>query len=261
LMSREALRAAPASADAAATVGRDFTGVAMSDAAKSWRQSVPPVSRNERERTIFLCQQVCKVIAARSRSLGIAVSLGQQTREIRASRQSQAAKALGHCRGPLHLRLPKSAGESASGALPRSASPHVQPAKYAAPWSTLPPKLGLPDRRAESGQSSPLSAFPLTARSNQSEQRIRPTFRGSILEADPPTQGVKIARRMTGMNVRDSRVHNYPPRWNAAPEISSQGAGLPDHQRGTRHRAALAGPPPRRPRWRRRGAVRGRPNP
>jgi hypothetical protein len=33
--------------------------------------------------------------------------------------------------------------------------------------------------------------------SNQSEQRIRPTFRGSILDADPPTQGVKIARRMT----------------------------------------------------------------
>src|SRR5271169_4962404 len=32
---------------------------------------------------------------------------------------------------------------------------------------------------------------------NQSEQRIRPTFRGSILDADPPAQGVKIARRMT----------------------------------------------------------------
>jgi hypothetical protein len=35
--------------------------------------------------------------------------------------------------------------------------------------------------------------------SNQSEQRIRPTFRGSILDADPPTQGVKIARRMTSI--------------------------------------------------------------
>src|SRR5713226_4409102 len=32
---------------------------------------------------------------------------------------------------------------------------------------------------------------------NQSEQRIRPTCRGSILDADPPAQGVKIARRMT----------------------------------------------------------------
>jgi hypothetical protein len=32
---------------------------------------------------------------------------------------------------------------------------------------------------------------------NQSERRIRPTFRGSILDAHPPAQGVKIARRMT----------------------------------------------------------------
>jgi hypothetical protein len=119
-MSREALRAAPASADAAATVGRDFTGVAMSDAAKSWRQSVPPVSRNERERTIFLCQQVCKVIAARSRSLGIAVSLGQQTVKFElvvnlkprkrlgiagapstsACRSRQARALAGRCQGP-----------------------------------------------------------------------------------------------------------------------------------------------------------------
>src|SRR5713101_2915622 len=36
---------------------------------------------------------------------------------------------------------------------------------------------------------------------NQSEQRIRPTCRGSILDADPPAQGVKIARRMTIMNI------------------------------------------------------------
>jgi hypothetical protein len=57
--------------------------------------------------------------------------------------------------------------------------------------------MAMKNARSESGQSSPLSAFPLTARSNQSEQRIRPTFRGSILDADPPTQGVKIARRMT----------------------------------------------------------------
>src|SRR5215469_15831265 len=33
--------------------------------------------------------------------------------------------------------------------------------------------------------------------SNRSEQRSRPIFRGSILDADPPAQGVKIARRMT----------------------------------------------------------------
>src|SRR5215471_17894173 len=35
--------------------------------------------------------------------------------------------------------------------------------------------------------------------SNRSEQRSRPIFRGSILDADPPAQGVKIARRMTIM--------------------------------------------------------------
>jgi hypothetical protein len=50
-------------------------------------------------------------------------------------------------------------------------------------------------------------SIPLTARSNQSEQRIRPTFRGSILDADPPTQGVKIARRMT----IGSEVSGKPP--------------------------------------------------
>src|SRR5271166_3842565 len=33
--------------------------------------------------------------------------------------------------------------------------------------------------------------------SNQSEQRIRPNGRGSILDADNPAQGVKIARRNT----------------------------------------------------------------
>jgi hypothetical protein len=38
--------------------------------------------------------------------------------------------------------------------------------------------------------------FSLTT-SNQSEQRNRPTVRGSILDADPPAQGVKIARRIT----------------------------------------------------------------
>ena len=32
---------------------------------------------------------------------------------------------------------------------------------------------------------------------NQSRQRISPNGRGSILDADPPAQGVKIARRIT----------------------------------------------------------------
>ena len=45
-------------------------------------------------------------------------------------------------------------------------------------------RMAMKNARSESGQSSPLSAFPLAARSNQSEQRIRPTFRGSILGSD-----------------------------------------------------------------------------
>src|SRR6201981_2891556 len=43
---------------------------------------------------------------------------------------------------------------------------------------------------------------------NQSEQRIRPTFRGSILDADPPAQGVKIARRMTVGDAATPAVHS-----------------------------------------------------
>src|SRR6266480_2144530 len=38
---------------------------------------------------------------------------------------------------------------------------------------------------------------------NQSEQRIRPTCKGSILDADPPAQGVKIARRITVEGIVD----------------------------------------------------------
>ena len=40
-------------------------------------------------------------------------------------------------------------------------------------------------------------SIPPPPASNQSEQRIRPNGRGSILDADPPAQGVKIARRIT----------------------------------------------------------------
>src|ERR1700685_1129399 len=40
-------------------------------------------------------------------------------------------------------------------------------------------------------------SIPPTPRLDQSEQRIRPTFRGSILDADPRAQGVKIACRIT----------------------------------------------------------------
>src|SRR5258708_11401505 len=41
-------------------------------------------------------------------------------------------------------------------------------------------------------------SIPPPPASNQSEQRIRPNWRGSILDADNPLQGVKIARRITG---------------------------------------------------------------
>src|SRR5712675_2428089 len=40
-------------------------------------------------------------------------------------------------------------------------------------------------------------SIPSPPASNQSEQRIRPNGRGSILDADNPAQGVKIARRNT----------------------------------------------------------------
>src|SRR5258708_2613261 len=40
-------------------------------------------------------------------------------------------------------------------------------------------------------------SIPPPPASNQSEQRIRPNWRGSILDADNPLQGVKIARRIT----------------------------------------------------------------
>jgi putative SOS response-associated peptidase YedK len=32
-----------------------------------------------------------------------------------------------------------------------------------------------------------------------------------------PEQRTASLRPVDGLNVRDSRVHNYPPRWNAAP--------------------------------------------
>src|SRR5258708_19123429 len=41
------------------------------------------------------------------------------------------------------------------------------------------------------------ASIPPPPASNQSEQRIRPNWRGSILDADNPLQGVKIARRIT----------------------------------------------------------------
>src|SRR6202140_5937499 len=47
-------------------------------------------------------------------------------------------------------------------------------------------------------------SIPPTTCSNQSKQRIRPDCRGSILDADTPHQGVKIARRMTGPAVAGS---------------------------------------------------------
>jgi putative SOS response-associated peptidase YedK len=36
---------------------------------------------------------------------------------------------------------------------------------------------------------------------------------GRVIQSGGPLQYAIV----DGMNVRDSRVHNYPPRWNAAP--------------------------------------------
>jgi hypothetical protein len=38
-------------------------------------------------------------------------------------------------------------------------------------------------------------------------------MRGRVIQSSGPLQYAII----DGMNVRDSRVHNYPPRWSAAP--------------------------------------------
>jgi putative SOS response-associated peptidase YedK len=39
------------------------------------------------------------------------------------------------------------------------------------------------------------------------------TMCGRIIQSSGPLRYAIV----DGMNVRDSRVHNYPPRWNAAP--------------------------------------------
>jgi hypothetical protein len=36
---------------------------------------------------------------------------------------------------------------------------------------------------------------------------------GRVIQSSPPIRYALF----DGMDVRDSRVHNYPPRWNAAP--------------------------------------------
>jgi hypothetical protein len=36
---------------------------------------------------------------------------------------------------------------------------------------------------------------------------------GRVIQSSAPLRYAIV----DGMNVRDSRVHNYPPRWNAAP--------------------------------------------
>src|SRR5262249_7224940 len=62
----------------------------------------------------------------------------------------------------------------------------------------------LPDGLALDEMLAPNSAdrlhcqhSPSLSAPNRSKQRIRPIFRGSILDADRPAQGVKIARRIT----------------------------------------------------------------
>src|SRR3954463_574629 len=50
-------------------------------------------------------------------------------------------------------------------------------------------------------------SIPPPPASNQSEQRIRPNGRGSILDADNPAQGVKIARRNTSLCLVACAIH------------------------------------------------------
>src|SRR5262249_37093829 len=66
----------------------------------------------------------------------------------------------------------------------------------------------LPDGLALDEMLAPNSAdrlhcqhSPSLSAPNRSKQRIRPIFRGSILDADPPAQGVKIARRITHLSL------------------------------------------------------------
>ena len=40
-----------------------------------------------------------------------------------------------------------------------------------------------------------------------------PPMCGRVIQSSGPLRYAFV----DGMNVRDSRVHNYPPRWNAAP--------------------------------------------
>src|SRR5713101_3796753 len=69
-------------------------------------------------------------------------------------------------------------------------------------------------------------SIPPPPASNQSEQRIRPNWRGSILDADNPLQGVKIARRIT-VPLADSLGHGILYRPDT---YASLGGNLSDTQ-------------------------------
>src|SRR5260370_131284 len=98
-------------------------------------------------------------------------------------------------------------------------------------------------------------SIPPPPASNQSEQRIRRNWRGSILDADNPLQGVKIARRITcadgyGVQARlDAMELPRPRQWGAcwlACQLYEQleldrfwSARLPDSRKGTQWRHIL----------------------
>src|SRR5271166_1650731 len=64
--------------------------------------------------------------------------------------------------------------------------------------------------------------------SNQSEQRIRPNGRGSILDADNPAQGVKIARRNTnGISMAEKKAPKRRPLTNQLSQRPSGGTRTP----------------------------------
>src|SRR5258705_481651 len=74
-------------------------------------------------------------------------------------------------------------------------------------------------------------SIPPPPASNQSEQRIRPNWRGSILDADNPLQGVKIARRITLLGaVRqeserverlEQAIRDAVPEWSLAEVVTA----------------------------------------
>src|SRR5260370_11241849 len=91
-------------------------------------------------------------------------------------------------------------------------------------------------------------SIPPPPASNQSEQRIRPNWRGSILDADNPLQGVKIARRITDRTPVTAQSWDGGPHPNAA-DVREPSSMLPcldgEECQGPEKRSAQRIPPQR----------------